>query len=136
MKSKKKEQIDEKASRFRQCRAPLGMTECQCQAAVVKILIDLEVVKALLARKYSRGKGKYKGKVPLICFSCEEIGHIAARCPNKQNNEKKDRSLHCLVQLAFSHSMSFLSSSPSIIQPSVLRNITVVSEPIILPTYG
>ena len=44
---------------------------------------DLEIVEALLAKKYSRNKGKYKGKVPLICFSCEEIGHIAARCPKK-----------------------------------------------------
>ena len=53
---------------------------------------DLEVIEALLARKYSRGKGKYRGKVPLICFSCEEIGHIAARCPNKKNkDEKKDQ---------------------------------------------
>ena len=52
---------------------------------------DLEVIEALLARKYSRGKGKYRGKVPLIYFSCEEIGHIAARCPIKQNkDEKKD----------------------------------------------
>ena len=52
---------------------------------------DLEVIEALLARKYSRGRGKYKGKVPLIYFSCEEVGHIAARCPNKQNkDEKKD----------------------------------------------
>ena len=50
---------------------------------------DLEVIEALLAKKYSRGRGKYKGKVPLICFSCEEIGHIAARCPNKQNNDEK-----------------------------------------------
>ena len=40
--------------------------------------------------KYFRGRGKYKGKVSLIYFSCEEIGHIAARCPNKQNDEKKD----------------------------------------------
>ena len=29
---------------------------------------DLEVVEALLTRKYSRGRGKYKGKVPLIYF--------------------------------------------------------------------
>ncbi|MDF3680824.1 hypothetical protein P3S38_27995, partial [Enterobacter hormaechei] len=42
--------------------------------------IDLEVIEALLGRKYSRGRGKFKGKVPLIYFSCEEIGHIAARC--------------------------------------------------------
>ena len=32
---------------------------------------DLEVVEALLAKKYSRSRGKYKGKVSLICFSCE-----------------------------------------------------------------
>ena len=39
---------------------------------------DLEIVEALLAKKYSRRRGKYKGKVPLICFSCEKIGHIVA----------------------------------------------------------
>ena len=44
---------------------------------------DLEVVEALLARKYSKGRGKYKGKVPVIYFSCKEVGHITARCPNK-----------------------------------------------------
>ena len=44
---------------------------------------DLEIVEALLAKKYSKGRGKYKGNIPLIYFSCEEIGHIAARCPNK-----------------------------------------------------
>lgn len=50
---------------------------------------DFEVVEALLARKYSREKGKYKGKVPLICFSCEEIGHIVVGCPHKLNKDKK-----------------------------------------------
>ena len=44
---------------------------------------DLEVVEALLARKYSKGRGKYKGKVPLIYFSCEEVGYTIARFPNK-----------------------------------------------------
>ena len=48
------------------------------------------MVEAFLAKKYSRSRGKYKGKVHLIYFSCEEIGHIAARCPNKKHkNEKK-----------------------------------------------
>ena len=47
------------------------------------------VIEAFLARKYSRGRGKYKGKVPLIYFSCEEIGHIAARCPNKESKGEK-----------------------------------------------
>ena len=45
---------------------------------------DLEVVEALLARKYLKGRGKYKGKAPLIYLSCEEVGHIVARCPNKE----------------------------------------------------
>ena len=31
----------------------------------------------------------YKGKIPLICFSCEEIGHIAARCPNRERKDEK-----------------------------------------------
>ena len=50
---------------------------------------DLEVIEALLAKKYSRGKGKYRGKTPLIYFTCEEIGHIAARCPNKKSKDEK-----------------------------------------------
>ena len=29
---------------------------------------NLEVFEALLAKKYSRGRGKYKGKIPLIFF--------------------------------------------------------------------
>ena len=32
---------------------------------------DLEVVESLLAMKCSKGRGKYKGKFPLIFFSCE-----------------------------------------------------------------
>ena len=32
---------------------------------------DLEVFEDLLAKKYSKGRGKYKGKIPLIYFSCE-----------------------------------------------------------------
>ena len=45
---------------------------------------DLEVVESLLAKKYSKSRRKYKDKIPLICFSCKEIGHITARCPNKE----------------------------------------------------
>ena len=42
---------------------------------------DLEIFEAYLSRKFRKGKGKYKGKIPLICFSCDEVGHIVARCP-------------------------------------------------------
>ena len=45
---------------------------------------DLKVIKAFLARRFPKGKGKYKGKISLIFFSCEEVGHIVARCPNRE----------------------------------------------------
>ena len=44
---------------------------------------DLKVIEA--CKSTSKGKGKFRGKFPLICFSCEEVGHIVARCPNKED---------------------------------------------------
>lgn len=41
---------------------------------------DVEQLEALLARRFHRGKGKFKGKLPIVCFNCNEVGHIAARC--------------------------------------------------------
>lgn len=41
---------------------------------------DIEQLEALLARRFHKGKGKYKGKLPIICFNCNEVGHIAASC--------------------------------------------------------
>ena len=41
--------------------------------------------------RFHRGKGKFKGEFLIICFSCNEVGHIAARCPKKKKfkgNEK------------------------------------------------
>ena len=28
--------------------------------------------------------GRYKGKLPLICFNCDGIGHFANKCPHKK----------------------------------------------------
>ena len=50
---------------------------------------NLEIFEALLANKYSKSRGKYKGKIPLIYFSCEKIGHIATRCQNKERKDEK-----------------------------------------------
>lgn len=44
---------------------------------------DVDQLEALLARRFHRGKGKFKGKLPIICFNCIKVGHIAARCPKK-----------------------------------------------------
>ena len=50
---------------------------------------DIDELKALFARRFHRGKGKYKGRVPIICFNCHEVGHIVARCPKKKNKRNK-----------------------------------------------
>ena len=28
---------------------------------------------------------RYKGKLPLICFNCDGIGHFSKKCPHKKN---------------------------------------------------
>ena len=43
----------------------------------------------MLARSYPKGKGKYKGKIPLIYFSCEEVTHIVVRFPNRENKDER-----------------------------------------------
>lgn len=53
-----------------------------------EILMELE---ALLARKIPKGTGKYRGKIPLKCFSCNWIGHIVASYPNGDNKDKLER---------------------------------------------
>ena len=52
---------------------------------------DVEQVEAPLARWFYRGKGKFKGKLPIICFNCNESGHIAARCLEKKNYRGSDK---------------------------------------------
>jgi hypothetical protein len=29
--------------------------------------------------------GRYRGKLPLICFNCDGIGHFGNKCPHKKN---------------------------------------------------
>ena len=45
---------------------------------------DIEQLEALLARRFHIVKGKFKGKLPIIYFNCNEVGHIAARCTQKK----------------------------------------------------
>ena len=52
---------------------------------------DVEQLEALLARRFHRGKGKLKGKLPIICYNCNEVGHIAARCPKEKKYKENDK---------------------------------------------
>lgn len=42
---------------------------------------ELDELEALMARRFLKGKGRYRGKLPLACFNCKEVSHITARCP-------------------------------------------------------
>lgn len=50
---------------------------------------ELDKLESLIKRRLSRGRGKYKGKLPLIYFSCNKVGHISARCSNRENKDEK-----------------------------------------------
>ena len=48
-----------------------------------------EDLEALLAKRKVKRKARLRGKIPLIFFSCEEVGHILARFPNKEDKDDK-----------------------------------------------
>ena len=52
---------------------------------------NVEQIEALLARRFKKGKGKFKDKLPIISFNCNEVGHIFARCPEKKNYKGGDK---------------------------------------------
>lgn len=52
---------------------------------------DVEQLEALLAIRFHKGKGKFKSKLPIICFNYNEVGHIATRCLKKKNYRGGDK---------------------------------------------
>ena len=52
---------------------------------------DVEKLEELLARRFHRGKRKFKGKLPIICFNCNKVGHIVAKCIEKKNYRGGDK---------------------------------------------
>lgn len=51
------------------------------------ILMDFE---GLLAKRLPKGTRKYKGKLPLKCFSSNKIGHVVINYPNNDNKDKPE----------------------------------------------
>ena len=54
---------------------------------------DDKELQSFLARNLPRGSGKYKGKLPLKCFSCGKIGHYARICSYAKNVENEDENV-------------------------------------------
>ena len=46
---------------------------------------DVEQLEALLAKRFHRGKGKFKDKLPIICLNYNEVGHTETRSTQKKN---------------------------------------------------
>jgi hypothetical protein len=62
------------------------------------VLEDDEEVANFVKRLNKGTNGRYRGKLPLICFNCDGIGDFANKCPhNKKRNDEgysKDRQTY------------------------------------------
>jgi hypothetical protein len=57
---------------------------------------DDEEVANFVKRLNKGTNGRYRGKIPLICFNCDGIGHFANKCPHKKkrNDEGYSKGKH------------------------------------------
>jgi hypothetical protein len=65
-------------------------------------------------RKLKKGTSKYKGKLPLICFNCDGIGHFANKCPykkKKRNEEENDPKKKKKIQKSRRNKKKFFKKS-------------------------
>ena len=53
---------------------------------------DNEEVANFVKRLNKGTNGKYRGKIPLICFNCDGIGHFAKKCPHKKKRNDESYS--------------------------------------------
>ncbi len=53
---------------------------------------DVEQLETLLARRFHKGKGKFKGQLPIIYFNSNEVGYIATRCTQKKNHREGNKN--------------------------------------------
>ena len=53
----------------------------------------LDDVEAFFIKKLERGTDKYKGKLPLKCFSCGRIRGFASKCPYSKQDDSDKREV-------------------------------------------
>jgi hypothetical protein len=55
-------------------------------------LEDDEEVANIVKRLNKGTNDRYRGKLPLICFNCDGIGHFANKCPHKKKRNDEGYS--------------------------------------------
>lgn len=55
---------------------------------------DIDDSEAFLARRLSKGKDKFKGKLPLIYYKHNEVVNFAAKCHNRSKSDINDKKYH------------------------------------------
>jgi hypothetical protein len=45
---------------------------------------------ANFVRRVKKGTDKCRGKIPLICFNCDAIGHFSKKCPHKKKKRNEE----------------------------------------------
>jgi hypothetical protein len=56
-------------------------------------VLEYDEVAANFVRRLNKGTNdRYRGKIPLICFNCDGIGHFANKCPHKKKRNDEGYS--------------------------------------------
>lgn len=50
---------------------------------------EIDELEALIAKKFGRERGKYNGKLPIIYMSYNKVGHIVARCLDREDRDER-----------------------------------------------
>jgi hypothetical protein len=89
----KQENLDVKEAAFKESkRSKKKKKEQEEYSSSNNILEDDEEVANFVKRLNKGTNGRYRGKIPLICFNCDRIGHFANKCPHKKNRNDEGYS--------------------------------------------
>jgi hypothetical protein len=89
----KQENLDVKEAAFKESkRSKKKKKEQEAYSRSNDVSKDEEEVANFVKRLNKGTNGRYRGKLPLICFNCDGIGHFANKCPHKKKRNDKGYS--------------------------------------------
>jgi hypothetical protein len=87
------ENLDVKEAAFKACkRSKKKKKEQEEYSSSSDVLEDDEEVANFIKRLNKGTNGRYRGKIPLICFNCDGTGHFANKCPHKKKRNDEGYS--------------------------------------------